>query len=102
MPPAALPALSEFIKSTVLPTRNATHWMPGARSLPIWFPIVRAGTSSPCTRAADMRRRIRYGMVQFATEIGAIRGRRADWYAVAEHLAEKYAPHLLGDLPASR
>jgi hypothetical protein len=49
-----------------------------------------------------MRRRIRDGMVQFATDMGAIRGGRADWYAVAEHLAETYAPQLLGDLPASR
>jgi hypothetical protein len=48
-----------------------------------------------------MRRRIRESMVQFAKEIGAIHGKRADWYAVAEHLAETYAPHLLGDLPAS-
>jgi hypothetical protein len=48
-----------------------------------------------------MRRRIRDSMVQFAKEIGAIRGGRADWYAVADHLAERYAPHLLGDLSAS-
>jgi hypothetical protein len=41
-------------------------------------------------------------MMQFATKIGAIRGGRADWYAVAEHLAETYARHLLGDLPVSR
>jgi hypothetical protein len=39
-------------------------------------------------------------MVRFATEIGAIHSGRADWYAVAERLAETYAPNLLGDLPA--
>jgi hypothetical protein len=41
-------------------------------------------------------------MVRFAKAIGAMRNERPDWYAVAEYLAESYAPHLLGDLPASR
>jgi hypothetical protein len=41
-------------------------------------------------------------MLQFAKEIGAIHGGRPDWYAVAELLAETFAPQLLKDGPSSR
>ena len=49
-----------------------------------------------------MRRRIRPGMLEFAEQIGAMRGDRPDWYAVAEHVAEIAMPDLLKDPPVSR
>jgi hypothetical protein len=47
------------------------------------------------------RRPISSGMKKFAEEIGAIRGGRPDWYAVAALLAETFAPHLLDGAPVS-
>ena len=38
-----------------------------------------------------MRKRIKSGMIEFARELGAMRGKQTDWYAVAEHLSDNRA-----------
>ena len=47
-----------------------------------------------------MRKRIKSSMLKFARELGAMRGKRPDWYLVAEHLAEIARPDLL-DSPST-
>jgi hypothetical protein len=41
-------------------------------------------------------------MLEFAKQIGAIRGGRPDWYVLAEHLAAIAKPDLLKDPPVSK
>lgn len=41
-------------------------------------------------------------MIEFAEQLGAMRGGRLDWYAVAERLAEIAKPDLLKDPPVSK
>ena len=48
-----------------------------------------------------MRKRIKSGMTKFARELGAMRGKRPDWYLVAEHLAGIARPDLL-DSPSNK